>query len=270
MLTQAYKVSTSGYTTYDRAQQFQILSKPIGIVRTLSSYVIVIILLFASSIFYSIEISKWQKKQIVAATTNTEREESSGRWSRHSAQGEVMEAYPTPNDEATVFEAQKRALQEHYQAIYNAHPDADSIVTSPEFYAWQEKMTARDQEAIAEILSKGTTNEIIGLLSLYKEDARAQRNTQPPTIIQLDRSNSQSTSRQADVTQRVYKRYPYLNDANQGGRWSGPFKAWLRELTAHGEPRADMEAARIVDEFRMAGFGACYPYPGTLERGKCN
>lgn len=59
---------------------------------------------------------------------------------------------------------QSTADQEHYRLIYDAHPDADSIVESDSFKSWI-SMAPTYQK----YLKQGTALEIIGMLDLYKQ-----------------------------------------------------------------------------------------------------
>jgi hypothetical protein len=72
----------------------------------------------------------------------------------------------------TAGEAQKLAelteTQKHYEAIYKAHADADSIVESQEFSAWQKALPKFQQVAVAQALAQGETSDIIDVFSTYK------------------------------------------------------------------------------------------------------
>lgn len=163
---------------------------------------------------------------------------------------------------------QMDALRNHYNAIYAAHPDADSIVESIEFAEWRMGKSPQDQDSISRALNSGTTSQIIEMFNSYKGDLHS--NVQPKAV-ERSRPASPGAGDDTNAMNRVKQLYPYINDTmTHGDRWSGPFKAWRREFLAHGYRDADIEAAKTVDRYRLDGFGSCYPVPGTTERGRCN
>ena len=64
---------------------------------------------------------------------------------------------------ATVRSARQQAEAKHYQRIYAAHPDADAIVTTPEFNSWLSR-----NSRFRQTLANGTTDEIIEMFSDFK------------------------------------------------------------------------------------------------------
>lgn len=61
------------------------------------------------------------------------------------------------------------ATESHYSAIYAAHPDADSIAESKELADWIAKQPTFVRDAYSSVLDKGTTEQIIEMLSVFKE-----------------------------------------------------------------------------------------------------
>lgn len=261
MIHQARKVSALGQSTYDRVQSIDVLASPIGIGRSALAYVLAGIVVLVNSILYRIEMEDWQRSRPATTTASS----AGSSWNLDSGAGEITPPpqHPTESEAA----AQEQAMQDHLQAIYAAHPDVDAILTSREFAAWRATQSLQDQETITILIESGSASQIIDLFNIYKRDMRKKQNT---TVIEFDGSASSGGRVSGDSAHRVYRTYPYLNDSMHGDRWSGPFKAWRREYSARGFPDADFEAARTVDRFRLDGYGACYPRPGTIERGDCS
>lgn len=60
-------------------------------------------------------------------------------------------------------------LEHHYRRIYEQHPDADDIFNRRDFQAWWLNDPARTK-----ILTNGNTNQIINLISAFKNDLAAR------------------------------------------------------------------------------------------------
>lgn len=72
---------------------------------------------------------------------------------------------------------QLEATQQHYNAIYTAHPDADSIAESKELADWIASKPATVQAAYQAVLAGGSAQEVIGMFSEYKAAAGIQTET---------------------------------------------------------------------------------------------
>lgn len=59
----------------------------------------------------------------------------------------------------------------HYQAIYEVHPDADSIIESAEFGSWLKGQPSFTQQAISQVLNSGSSSEVVEVFSTYKQAA---------------------------------------------------------------------------------------------------
>lgn len=59
--------------------------------------------------------------------------------------------------------------QAHYGAIYQAHPDADSIPESREFKAWMDAQPSMARTAYDHTLKAGSTQEVVELFSAFKQ-----------------------------------------------------------------------------------------------------
>ena len=63
----------------------------------------------------------------------------------------------------------------HYEAIYQAHPDADKIMESPEFEDWLQGKPAGEQDDVSRVLNEGTAAEVIYVFSNFKQDLESYR-----------------------------------------------------------------------------------------------
>lgn len=74
------------------------------------------------------------------------------------------------------------ARQVHLNAIYSAHPDADSIVESKELSDWVSQQPSFVRDRCAQVLKEGTTAEVIELFDTFKKStgvATAGQGDQP-------------------------------------------------------------------------------------------
>ena len=71
----------------------------------------------------------------------------------------------------------KTATDQHYQAIYEKHPDADSIAESKELADWIAKQPSFARAGYESVLQKGTAAEIVEFFDQFKS---ATGKTQPP------------------------------------------------------------------------------------------
>ena len=78
------------------------------------------------------------------------------------------------NERLKIIEQQQAisVAEKHYQAIYTAHPDADSIVESSELENWISDKPSYVQSAIRQVLKQGTAQEVIALLNDFKQDTQ--------------------------------------------------------------------------------------------------
>lgn len=74
---------------------------------------------------------------------------------------------------------EKTAEQNHFDAIFSVHPDAESIVESQEFNAWKDAQPSIIREAYNDVLNKGTATKINELLSLYKSSNDLNKKPEP-------------------------------------------------------------------------------------------
>ena len=87
------------------------------------------------------------------------------------------------------------ASRAHYDAIYTAHPDADSIAESKELADWINSQPTYARDAYAAVLSQGSTEQVIELFDAFKQATGA---TQPGTPAAADvKTKAQQAAAQA-------------------------------------------------------------------------
>lgn len=75
---------------------------------------------------------------------------------------------------------QVSAEQAHFNEIFTAHPDAESIVESKEFNQWKEAQPSFIKNAYEAVLNQGSAAQVVELLGLYKSNTQsAQQAAQP-------------------------------------------------------------------------------------------
>lgn len=79
---------------------------------------------------------------------------------------EAARKIPTPSSAA------KNETDQHYAAIYAAHPDADNIVKGSEFKAWISSLKSDWHQEYERVLKEGSTEQVIAMLSSYKASRR--------------------------------------------------------------------------------------------------
>ena len=109
----------------------------------------------------------------------------------------------------------------HFDAIYQTHPDADEIISSPEYALWVQEKPEEDKNYIAEVMREGTSTEVIYVLSLFKKDLEAHKNNNyqvrrdnAQALAQVERQEKQSrdiasqairTQKELDAQQQQYQ-----------------------------------------------------------------
>lgn len=71
------------------------------------------------------------------------------------------------------------ATTAHFNAIYSAHPDADSLVESQEFAVWKGAQPALVRAALDQALTQGSSADVIEVFSAFK----AATQQQPPAVV---------------------------------------------------------------------------------------
>ena len=91
-------------------------------------------------------------------------------------EAKFAEAVKPLQDKAQLTEAEK-----HFQAIYQAHPDADSLTESAELKAWINTHPSFVRQGFEAVLAQGTTTQVIELFDAFKA---ANGRTQTPPAAQ--------------------------------------------------------------------------------------
>ncbi|ENU80597.1 hypothetical protein F975_01651 [Acinetobacter sp. ANC 3789] len=71
------------------------------------------------------------------------------------------------------------AEQAHFNEIFTAHPDAESIVESQEFGKWIGKQPSFLQSAYNNVVNQGSAAQVVELLGLYKAETQSTQAAQP-------------------------------------------------------------------------------------------
>lgn len=77
------------------------------------------------------------------------------------------------------------ATTAHFKAIYDAHPDADSVVESQEFAAWKGAQPAVVRAALDHALTKGSSTDVIEVFSAFKKASGQASNNPASTAGQV-------------------------------------------------------------------------------------
>nr|DAL00450.1 MAG TPA: hypothetical protein [Caudoviricetes sp.] len=64
---------------------------------------------------------------------------------------------------------QQQAASAHMQAIYGAHPDADTVAESREFQAWVDAQPVYARAGIAQALQAGSAQDVVAVLDAFKQ-----------------------------------------------------------------------------------------------------
>ncbi len=77
------------------------------------------------------------------------------------------------------------ATAAHFKAIYDVHPDADSVVESQEFAAWKGAQPAVVRAALDHALMKGSSTDVIEVFSAFKKASVQATNNPAATAGQV-------------------------------------------------------------------------------------
>lgn len=98
---------------------------------------------------------------------------------KQSPQSKPKEVY-TPPQNNSISPEYLAAEQAHFNAIFSAHPDAESIVQSQTFKNWINNQSASNQSYYNNVLNNGSAAQVINMFSQYKKDLRSSQNNQKP------------------------------------------------------------------------------------------
>lgn len=75
---------------------------------------------------------------------------------------------------------QVNAEQAHFNEIFTAHPDADSIIESKEFHDWKNAQPSFLKDVYETVLYKGSSAQVVELLGLYKSNTQSGQQAAQP------------------------------------------------------------------------------------------
>ena len=87
---------------------------------------------------------------------------------------------------------QQQAASAHMQAIYGAHPDADTVAESREFQAWVDAQPVYARAGIAQALQAGSAQDVVAVLDAFKQAGR-------PAVAPAAKAAPQPAAAKADV-----------------------------------------------------------------------
>lgn len=95
-----------------------------------------------------------------------------GDWSEEDLAKGVMKLVELKLQEErqrmTQQQSQEEASRAHYQAIYDAHPDADSIIESKELAEWIESQPSHVKIGVQNVLQSGSAQQVIEVFNDFK------------------------------------------------------------------------------------------------------
>lgn len=95
-----------------------------------------------------------------------------GDWSEEDLAKGVMKLVEMKLQEErqrmTQQQSQEQANRAHYQAIYDAHPDADSIIESKELAEWIEAQPSHVKIGVQNVLNSGSAQQVIEVFDAFK------------------------------------------------------------------------------------------------------
>ena len=100
----------------------------------------------------------------------------------------IQQGFTSLRQELEPLKAQHQTseVEKHYGAIYQAHPDADSIAESQELESWIASKPSFTQTAYRAVLDpqgNGTAKDVIELFSAFKKEVGATQATNAPTNV---------------------------------------------------------------------------------------
>lgn len=99
------------------------------------------------------------------ADAMTDNSDSGQPWDR-DIRAENQEIAPTEIEVNSTDITDAEAV--HYDAIFQAHPDADSIVDSAKFKNWWQSKPDVERRDYERVLNEGNSSEVIHMLTLFK------------------------------------------------------------------------------------------------------
>ena len=84
------------------------------------------------------------------------------------AVAKALAEFEAKQQQAQAQASQLSAQEAHEKAIYEAHPDADSIVESQEWAAWYDKLPSFQKAGVNQVMQSGSTQEVIDVFNAFK------------------------------------------------------------------------------------------------------
>lgn len=88
----------------------------------------------------------------------------------------------------------QQAVDTHYGAIYAKHPDADELAQSQQFADWQKTLPSFMQTVVAQMLTEGTTEQVIEVFDTFKAQHAPQTVSQAKAAPEVQRRVPNSLS----------------------------------------------------------------------------
>lgn len=88
----------------------------------------------------------------------------------------------------------QQAVDTHYGAIYAKHPDADELAQSQQFADWQKTLPSFMQAVVAQMLTGGTTEQVIEVFDTFKAQHAPQKVSQAKAASEVQRRVPNSLS----------------------------------------------------------------------------
>ena len=130
-----------------------------------------------------------------------------------------------------------KAAELHFEAIYQAHPDADKVMESPEFESWLQGKPAEEQDDVARILNEGTAAEVIYVFSTFKKDLKSYRDYE----YQAKRDNAQALA-QRDYQEKQSRDLEAIKAHNQRSQ-QAQYQQSQQQLSTQTAPQAQGTSA---------------------------
>ena len=126
------------------------------------------------------------------------------------------------------------ATADHFNAIYSAHPDADSIAESQEFAVWKSSQPAIVRAALDRAMTEGGSADVIEVFGAFKA---ATSQSAPPTPAATQKAPSPAEAARAAIAKVAAQPPASLSDI-PGGRVAG---------TNAMEAMSDMNGIELMD-----------------------
>ena len=125
-----------------------------------------------------------------------------------------------------------KAEELRYEAIYQAHPDANKVMESPEFEDWLQGKPAGEQDDVSRVLNEGTAAEVIYVFSTFKKDLKDYRDYE----YQARRDNAKAIG-QREYEEKQSRNLEAIKAHNQRGQQQ-QYQQSQQQLSTQTAPQA--------------------------------